>query len=340
MALVRAETEIRRACKNAWLQKKTKTALNEEVRRIISKALRSVRMRELAAVAAYSLWQFYNRQWREFLRLQATKGIVWLYLLSLLGKDAQKEKNVTSIKRAKTALRGMGYSVSGVDDPLINGVPAQMYANRYFRDFVKPTFERLLADEPRDPHDLSGRNTLRNRAEMEVRYNGHLEQIKELRDSGEKLVIASTHSDCSDRCRPWQGRVYSLDGSSGKTDDGRSYVPLETATDIYYTTKAGKTYKNGLLGFNCRHYLVPYRSGFHFPNWKKSTENREYAITKKQRYLERGIRMWKNRADIMRGQSEEDYKEANRKIRQWNARYEKFCQENNRAVEKTRTTIL
>ena len=291
-------------------------------------------------MAAYSLWQFYNRQWREFSRLQATKGLVWLYLLSIAENGSKNVKKTVSRSAAKSALQGMGFSVSEGDAPIINGVPAKMYAKRYFNEFVKPTFDRLLADEPRDPHDLSGRNTLRNRAEMEVRYNGHLEQIKDLRDSGEKLVIASTHSDCSDRCRPWQGRVYSLDGSSGKTDDGRSYVPLETATDIYYTTKAGKTYKNGLLGFNCRHHLVPYRSGFHFPKWKKSTEDREYTITKKQRYLERGIRMWKNRADMMRGQSAEDYKEAKRKIRQWNERYEKFCQENDRAVERTRTTIL
>lgn len=340
MALVKAETEIRRACKNAWLLQKTKTALNEEIRAIIAKALRSVRLKELAPVAAYSLWQFYHRQWREYLRLQAAKGMLWLYLLCLKDNGAENAKKPYSKKNAIKALRSLGVSVGGGNDPIINGVPMKMYAKQYFRDYVKPTFDRLIADEPRDPGDVSGRNTLRNRAEMEVRYKGHLDQINGMRSSGVKLVIASTHSDCSDRCRPWQGRVYSLDGSSGTTDDGRSYVPLETATDVYYTTKAGVTYKNGLLGFNCRHYLTPYKSGLRFPQWGNKTEDRQYDITKKQRYMERSVRKYKYRAEMYKGQDADAYKEARRKIVLWEKKYADFCKNNHRAIERTRTTIL
>lgn len=340
LALMKAETEIRRACKNAWTKQKTKASLTEEIRRIISHALRSVRLKELAVVASYSLWRFYDRQWREYSRLQGVKGMAWLYLLTL-GDEARKSKTTGLDKRqARNGLKALGYNVSGGEAPLINGVPMRMYEKRYFEKYVKPTFERLLADEPRDPHDISGRNTLRNRAEMEVRYNGHLEQIYELKQNGEKLVIASTHSDCSDRCRPWQGRVYSLDGSYGVTDDGRRYIPLETATDVFYTTKAGKTYKNGLLGFNCRHYLEPYQTGLTFPSWSRATEKREYNITKGKRYLERGIRKWKYRADMFDGQSEEEYKKAVRKIDVWERRYSDFCRKHNRAEDKTRTLIL
>jgi hypothetical protein len=57
---------------------------------------------------------------------------------------------------------------------------------------------------------------------------------------------------------------------------------LETATDVYYTTRAGKVWKNGLLGFNCRHYLVAYKDGLRFPKPNPKTEAREYKITEKQ----------------------------------------------------------
>lgn len=331
----RAETEIRRACKDAWTKQKTKTALTADIRRIIHKAVGKIRIRNLKIAATYSLWQFFHRQWREYMHLQGAKGLVWLYLLTLKGKGDTARKN-----EARANLKALGFEVGKGEMPYINGVPMRLYSKTYFEKYVKPTFERLLKDEPKDPHDVSGRNTLRNRAEMEVRYNDHLEQIDMYKQSGEKLVIASTHSDCSERCRPWQGRVYSLDGTTGKTDDGRRFVPLETATDIFYTTKAGITYKNGLLGFNCRHYLVPYQKGLAFPRWSRSMENKEYGITKTQRYIERGVRKWKYRADLYEGQDPKEYGKAQNKVKIWESRYDDFCRKNHRAIDKTRTTIL
>lgn len=127
------------------------------------------------------------------------------------------------------------------------GVPLSRYYSDVWRNQVKPVLDRLCDGVALDPNDYSGRNSLRNLAEMEVRYNDHLQSIEALKAAGERLVVCSAHADCSDRCAPWQGRVYSLDGTSGVID-GHRYVPLEQATDIYYTTKAGRVYKNGLLG--------------------------------------------------------------------------------------------
>ena len=208
------------------------------------------------------------------------------------------------------------------------------------RDNVKPALDRLAAQQARDPDDVSGRNTLRNRAEMEVRYNAHLEQIAALREQGVNLVICSTHADCSERCRPWQGRVYSLDGTRGRTDDGRSYVPLEEATDIYYTTKAGKTYKNGLLGFNCRHFLVPYKSGYRFPKPNAAEERREYEITQEQRRLETVVRKWRTKAVEYKNTDRENYLKARSNAIAANKAYIAFSKQNNRAYYPSRTALL
>lgn len=221
------------------------------------------------------------------------------------------------------------------------GVPLKKYAEDYLRENVRPALDRLCKEQARDPDDVSGRNTLRNRAEMEVRYQGHMDEIQRLRDGGARLVVASTHSDCSERCRPWQGRVYSLDGTSGTTDDGRKYVPLETATDVWYITKAGKRYKNGLLGFNCRHYLTEYKSGVRAPRQSPQEEARQYAITQEQRRLERNVREWKVRALTYKNAADKkSYAYARDKAQAWDAAYRKFCERNNRPMYPSRTKVI
>ena len=254
------------------------------------------------------------------------------------GKITPSNSQITALK-AKGIFIDEYYSVN-IPNANLYGVPLRKFQDDYLRDNVKPVFDRLIKDQPRDPYDLTGRNTLRNLAEMEVRYNDHLQQIEDLKAAGHKLVIASTHADCSERCKPWQGRVYSLDGTYGTTDDGRKYEPLENATDVLYTTKAGKTYKNGLLGFNCRHYLVPYKSGYRFPKPNAKEERKQYAITLKQREYERNVRHWRTEALATKGIDNKRYTEARKKAIAWNNAYIEYSRENKRAYYPSRTKII
>ncbi len=211
----------------------------------------------LREAAVRSLRAFAQRQYETYRRAFARRIDLVLAAVVLSRGGANKAEQrkaertlIPSFTAAQTA-QPTRYGGERYSDIVTLGVPMKKYAEDYLKKNVRPVLDRLCREQARDPDDVSGRNSLRNRAEMEVRYQGHLDNIQRLRDSGARLVVASTHSDCSERCRPWQGRVYSLDGTSGTTDDGRKYVPLETATDVWYTTKAGKRYKNGLLGFNC-----------------------------------------------------------------------------------------
>ena len=153
-------------------------------------------------------------------------------------------------------------------------------------------------------------------------------------------MICSTHADCSKRCAPWQGRVYSLDGTRGRTDDGRVYVPLEEATEIYSITKAGKRWRNGLLGFNCRHFLVEYKTGYYFPEPNAAEEKKEYMITETQRRLERNVRDWRTVAVENKGVNHDRYVEARAKAIEWNKRYIEYSRKNKRAYYPSRTKIL
>ena len=216
----------------------------------------------------------------------------------------------------------------------------QKYSQDYIEKNIKPTLDNLAKQFPLDTDDITGRLSLRGKAELEVRYQHNLDMIEDLKRAGHRLVICSTHADCSDRCAKWQGRVYSLDGTRGTTDDGRPFIPLEEATDIYYTTKAGKTYKNGLLGFNCRHYLIPYKSGYRFPKPNVQEERKQYAITLQQRKLEREVIKWKTEAVTCKLTDRTRYLFAKKKAEEWNNAYIKFSEKNNRAYYSSRTKII
>ena len=249
------------------------------------------------------------------------------------------EPNVAEQKRQRffTELKRRGFTG---DNAFNVGVPTQTYMRDYVNKKVKPIIDELAKQTALDTDDVSGRNSLRNRAEMEVRYAKHLEDIAGLKAKGVRLVIASVHADCSKRCSPWQGKVYSLDGSYGRTDDGRSFQPLENATDVYYTTKVGKVYKNGLLGFNCRHYLVPYEKGYRFPKPNAREERKQREITERQRALERAVRAWESRALEAKGIDDTGYKEALKKAKQWRSEYILYSKENGRAFYPSRLTII
>ena len=117
-------------------------------------------------------------------------------------------------------------------------------------------------------------------------------------------------------------------------------MPLEEATDVWYTTKAGKRYKNGLLGFNCRHYLIPYEKGYRFPLPNAAEERKQYAITEQQRAYEREVRKWRTKALTAKNIDREKYLEARRKAIEWNKRYIDFSIKNDRAYYPSRTKII
>ncbi len=340
LILEEAETEIRETVQNEYFKRTAKTALNKKIKRIIQSAIDKVGNKELKKAAVKSLLSFYERQYQELQNLSPLKLAFLIALTSLQGKEIKGVK--TGILPSKpTNNQAREFLISrGVKSQYLYGSALQKYSKDYIEKNIKPTLDKLSRQFPLDPDDVSGRMSLRGKAEMEVRYQHNLDMVDNLKKGGNKLVICSTHADCSDRCAKWQGRVYSLDGTSGTTDDGRKFVPLEVATDIYYTTKKGKTYKNGLLGFNCRHYLVPYKSGYRFPKPNVQEERKQYSITLKQRQLERAVIKWKTEAITCKITDKTRYLYAKKKAEELNDVYIKFSKENNRAYYPSRTKII
>lgn len=253
LAIENAQNDIRLLIQRAYLYNYARVYTEKALKSIIESALKSIDIPRLKRDTVLSLTNYANRQKNAWKNSGITPALLF-FIAKRINASGEPDKKVLTERLPNTEIQRDIERLTGKSVETVNkGVPLQRFYGEIWKEKIKPTLSKIAAEKALDPNDYTGRNSLRNLAEMEVRYQGHKDEIEELKASGEKLVLCSTHADCSERCAPYQGRLYSLDGTSGEID-GIKYVPLEYATNNprdRYTTKAGRTYQNGLLGFNC-----------------------------------------------------------------------------------------
>lgn len=334
-AIEDAQGEIRLIVKNAFLYRRPREETERKIRQSIEQAKKKISIVRLADDAERSLLNFANQQRRTWIDSGVLPEIFLLFGATTDKKQVEREL-VEKKTLADASIKPIKYATDA------KGIPLGQYYRDVWKEKIQPTLQRLAKEVALDPNDYSGRNSLRNLAEMEVRYNGHQEDIASLREAGERLVVCSAHADCSDRCAPYQGRVYSLDGTRGITPDGRRYVPLEEATknprDLY-VTKAGRVYQNGLLGFNCRHKLYPYRQNMGIPTVTAEDRKKEYEITKIQREMERRVRNYRVEALNRKDTDRKGYLTFRVKAAKAYEDYKQFSKQNQRAFYPMRVQI-
>lgn len=139
------------------------------------------------------------------------------------------------------------------------------------------------------------------KAEMDLRHEEQLRKLDALRKRGYKYCWLSTHADCSDRCAPWQGKLVDINGRSslpsfrmGFKKDGYEVYALQSIIDQV----DAYGYKNNILvGFNCRHHLIPYHKGSVPPKrFSKRVMSEERAVNANLRAMEREIRATKRKS--------------------------------------------
>lgn len=133
---------------------------------------------------------------------------------------------------------------------------------------------------------------------------GHTERLVA---NGRDLVIVSDAPQECKLCRPWEGKVLSITGSTrGRLSDGR------TVAGTLDDARAA-----GLFHANCRHRTAIYIEGETRP--MHDTADPEGDAARQQlRYLERGVRQWKRRAAA--ALDDDARKAAEGKAREWQAR--------------------
>lgn len=241
-AIMDGQTAVKQLVKEMYLAGQSRRTIETAVLKEVEKTIAEIADKQLKEDTKKSLLAMAERCYRTMANSAAFGDLAVLFAVVGL-------RNRTLQGRAKDkAVRFLEKTWK-----LPYGTQVQQRIPHYWRD-VRATVDKLASERAIDESDVSRRNSMRATAEIVVRQNRHIEEVESLKKRT-KLVIGSTHADCSDRCAPYQGRVYSLDGTSGVTADGRKYVPLEEATNNprdRYVTKAGRVYQNGFIyGFNC-----------------------------------------------------------------------------------------
>lgn len=129
------------------------------------------------------------------------------------------------------------------------------------------------------------------------------------------------------RCRPqhfdWQGTII-------KRED---LVPV---TDYGSIT--------GLAGINCAHYFEPYfgdARGNDLKTISKEEATKQYNLSQKQRYLERGVRKWKRKAELFKTNKDvEAYRKSQSKVKEWQLRVKEFIEVNDLKRDFTREYVM
>lgn len=219
--------------------------------------------------------------------------------------------------------------------PYISDNPKGLAIIEDYTQKVRKAYFKAVKELAEDEAKTLTSGSLRNIAECRVRYTANMNDLSSMRAAGVTLVWITSHADCSKRCEPWQGRLYSLNGTSG-TVDGNEHIPIETAM------LGEKGDGNGILsGYNCRHRAVPYKQGSNAPEeYSKEEIAKERKIDQKQRYMERRIREIKQQAFIIRSQDGKAAQELFKKARGLTAEYRKFSDENHRTAFIYRTQVM
>ena len=156
---------------------------------------------------------------------------------------------------------------------------------------------------------------------------------------GIDLIEVSSHLGARPKCAPYQGRIFSRDGSRGITEDLNGnpieYIPLSE-------TSYGEP--DGLFGINCGHQQYPFMPGLSLKTYYPydEAENAErYEETQRQRALERKIRADKRECMMLQEAGDtEGLQKAAGQLRADRDRYKDFCREKGLAAHNENTQVL
>lgn len=117
-------------------------------------------------------------------------------------------------------------------------------------------------------------------------------QTARCEDMGVNLIQIDSHSGARPKCAKDQGKIFSLDNTSGIAED------LYGKKIKYYPWNSSSYGEpDGILGINCGHHKFPFIPGVniqrHFPTDDLDANNRLYKQTQVQRALEREVRKQK-----------------------------------------------
>lgn len=223
------------------------------------------------------------------------------------------------------------------------------YGQMLITDYHKKVQEAMikLAESSPKVDKLGRKVSLRNKAEMSVRYEAFQNDLETLYQNGSKYVLASQHEDASLRCSPWQGRLYVVDVKPGEEVKAKNYKqwikgptrPVRYSGGKYFYSLR-EAMENGFLGYNCRHRLIEYKEGMNIPkryDYNSKGAERKRKVDETMRRYERNIRIAKERQVLAITPEERKIWQEESKKLQYN--YDTYARLNGRVRNDWRASI-
>ena len=155
---------------------------------------------------------------------------------------------------------------------------------------------------------------------------------------GINLIEVSSHMGARPLCAPYQGRIFSRDGSKGVTVDG-------AGGKIYYTPLSETSYGQpaGLFGINCGHVQYPFAEGINFQRYfpyPKEENDERYRQFQQQRAMERSIRAAKRECMMLQETGDDEgLQKASLRLRNQREKYSAYCKETGLKQHNDRTQV-
>lgn len=312
-----AETELKVLIRDLVLFGAALSIVNTKITQKIKETVDALDSEVLKEKVKSTFPQFSTKLYWEWIVAFGSKRMGETYLNALTKKGVYIPNTVKDVVKALPDASLMSY----------NRATANNTFPKAYEKSVQERIDKIAKMQAKE--DYSSRYSLRASAEIQIRQEWHEKNLENLKEKGIELAWIDTHANCSERCEPWQGKLYSLSSKSGEID-GVKFQPLENATDIYEYTKAGKAYKNGCLsGFNCRHKLVPYKKGFRPIPIPENVMKKQREMERRQRELERRVRLYEAKASINKGINKKGYLAYKNLSKKWTEEYERYSKENN-----------
>lgn len=137
-----------------------------------------------------------------------------------------------------------------------------------------------------------------------------------------EYIYLSEHLECREQHFDWQGTIIKR-------------------TDLVPVTDYGSI--TGLGGINCRHYFEPYYGdarGNDLKQYSKEDSMKAYKASQRQRYIERGIRNWKRKAEMFKANEDmESYNKCKVKVKEWQSKAKRNAANNSIKRDYSREQI-
>ena len=220
-------------------------------------------------------------------------------MAQLLNVAAIRTNGVMNNLTLTTALSGQQSFIRAADVAFLQVTTGTMSYDQAIRAAVINSADAgLLVHYPSGHTDQLGVAMRRSVLTGVGQATGEL-QVARAAEVGSDLVQTSAHSGARPSHAEWQGKIFSLSGTSEKYPDFRESTQYGTG--------------GGLGGWNCRHSFFPFFEGLSENAYSKATLN-EYAgkqvtyagkkvdiyeATQIQRGLERNVRKYKRQASAL-----------------------------------------